>query len=128
MEENEFFAIETFGSTGKGFVHDDMEVSHYMLKFGVDIGRCQGMLRLARSKKLLYTIKNNFGTLAFCRRWLDRLGEERYLMGLKDLCDKDIVEPYPPLCDIKGSYTAQWEHTICLRPTCKEVISRGEDY
>lgn len=30
MEENEIFAIETFGSTGKGFVQDDMEVSHYM--------------------------------------------------------------------------------------------------
>lgn len=29
MEENEFYAIETFGSTGKGYVHDDMECSHY---------------------------------------------------------------------------------------------------
>jgi len=28
----------------------------------------------------------------------------------------------------KGCYTAQWEHTILLRPTCKEVVSRGEDY
>jgi methionyl aminopeptidase len=128
MEENEFFAIETFGSTGKGYVHDDMECSHYMLNFDANIDRCQGMLRLARSKQLLYTIKKNFGTLAFCRRWLDRLGETKYLMGLKDLCDKGIVEAYPPLCDIRGSYTAQWEHTIVLRPTCKEVISRGEDY
>lgn len=23
---------------------------------------------------------------------------------------------------------AQYEHTILLRPTCKEIISRGEDY
>jgi len=30
MQENEFYAIETFGSTGKGYVHDDMECSHYM--------------------------------------------------------------------------------------------------
>lgn len=30
MEENEFYAIETFGSTGKGYVHDDMDCSHYM--------------------------------------------------------------------------------------------------
>jgi methionyl aminopeptidase len=49
-------------------------------------------------------------------------------MALKDLCDKNIVTPHPPLCDQKGSYTAQWEHTILLRPTCKEVVSRGEDY
>ena len=33
MEENEFYAIETFGSTGKGYVHDDMECSHYMKTF-----------------------------------------------------------------------------------------------
>lgn len=39
-----------------------------------------------------------------------------------------VITPYPPLCDIKGSYTAQYEHTILLRPTCKEVLSRGDDY
>lgn len=49
-------------------------------------------------------------------------------MALKDLCDKGAVEAYPPLVDVKGSYTAQFEHTIVLRPTCKEVISRGDDY
>lgn len=124
MEENEFYAIETFGSTGRGQVHDDMETSHYMKNF--DVGHVP--LRLQRSKTLLNAINKNFGTLAFCRRWLDRLGEERYLMALKDLGEKGIVEPYPPLCDIKGCYTAQFEHTILLRPTCKEVISRGTDY
>ncbi|CAD5225583.1 unnamed protein product [Bursaphelenchus xylophilus] len=126
MEENEVFAIETFGSTGKGYVHDDMECSHYMKNF--DLADTHVPLRLARSKALLNTINKNFGTLAFCRRWLDRLGETKYLMALKDLCDKDIVNAYPPLCDVKGCYTAQWEHTIILRPTCKEVVSRGEDY
>lgn len=33
MEENEFYAIETFGSTGRGQVHDDMDTSHYMMRF-----------------------------------------------------------------------------------------------
>jgi len=124
MEENEFYAIETFGSTGKGFVHEDMECSHYMKNF--DVGHVP--LRLQKSKQLLNTINKNFGTLAFCRRWLDRIGESRYLMALKDLGEKGIVDPYPPLVDIKGCYTAQFEHTILLRPTCKEVISRGDDY
>lgn len=84
--------------------------------------------RLPRAKHLLNVINENFGTLAFCRRWLDRLGESKYLMALKNLCDLGIIDPYPPLCDIKGSYTAQYEHTILLRPTCKEVVSRGDDY
>lgn len=30
MEEGELFAIETFGSTGKGYVREDLECSHYM--------------------------------------------------------------------------------------------------
>ena len=73
-------------------------------------------------------INENFGTLAFCRRYLERIGEPRHLMALKSLVDNGLVDPYPPLCDIKGSYTAQYEHTILLRPTCKEVLSRGDDY
>jgi len=124
MEEGELFAIETFGSTGKGVVHDDMETSHYMKNF--DVGHVP--LRMAKSKQLLGVINKNFGTLAFCRRWVDRLGETKYLMALKNLCDSGIVDPYPPLCDVKGSYTAQFEHTILLRPTCKEILSRGDDY
>jgi len=124
MEEGELYAIETFGSTGKGIVHDDMECSHYMKNF--DVGHVP--LRMPKAKSLLNTITKHFGTLAFCRRWLDRAGETKYLMALKNLCDVGIVDPYPPLCDIKGCYTAQYEHTILLRPTCKEVVSRGDDY
>ncbi|XP_030442738.1 methionine aminopeptidase 2B isoform X1 [Syzygium oleosum] len=124
MEEGEFFAIETFGSTGKGYVREDLECSHYMKNF--DVGHIP--LRLPRAKQLLATINKNFSTLAFCRRYLDRLGETKYLMALKNLCDAGIVQPYPPLCDVKGSYVSQFEHTILLRPTCKEVISRGDDY
>lgn len=124
MEEGEVYAIETFGSTGKGYVHDDMECSHYMKNF--EAGHIP--LRMPKSKSLLNTITKHFSTLAFCRRWLDRAGETKYLMALKNLCDVGIVDSYPPLCDIKGCYTAQFEHTILLRPTCKEVLSRGDDY
>ncbi|KAF8059708.1 MAP2B [Scenedesmus sp. PABB004] len=124
MEEGEFYAIETFGSTGKGYVREDLECSHYMKNF--DAGHVP--LRLPRAKALLATIDKNFGTLAFCRRYLDRLGESKYLMALKNLCDAGVVDPYPPLCDAKGSYVAQYEHTLYLHPTRKEVLSRGPDY
>jgi len=124
MEEGEFYAIETFGSTGRAYVHEDLECSHYMKSF--EVGHIP--LRMPRAKQLLSTINKNFDTLAFCRRYLDRLGETKYLLALKNLVDAGIVTPYPPLCDVKGSYVAQLEHTILLRPTCKEVISRGDDY
>ncbi|KAJ8097412.1 peptidase M24, structural domain-containing protein [Lipomyces tetrasporus] len=124
MEEGETFAIETFGSTGRGFVHSDGECSHYGKR--VDAGHIP--LRLNKAKSLLHTIEKHFGTLPFCRRYLDRLGEEKYLLALNNLVMSGVVQDYPPLLDVKGSKTAQYEHTILLRPTVKEVVSRGDDF
>lgn len=83
------FAIETFGSTGRGYVHEDMECSHYMKNF--DLPHIP--LRSNRAKKLLTHINKTFGTLAFCRRWLERDDggsptvnagkQEKYLSALK---------------------------------------------
>ena len=83
---------------------------------------------MSSARSLLNVINKNFGTLPFCRRYLDRLGQDKYLLGLNNLVDAGIVEAYPPLVDIKGSYTAQLEHCFVLRPTCKEIFSRGDDY
>lgn len=131
MEEGETFAIETFGSTGKGYVRDDvrfpsqllptlhhppalsmltryhqMETSHYAKREDAP----NVALRVSSARTLLTSINKNFGTLPFCRRYLDRLGHDKYLLGLNNLVSAGIVEAYPPLCDIKGSYTAQSEH------------------
>ncbi|KAL2196140.1 peptidase M24, structural domain-containing protein [Corynascus similis CBS 632.67] len=124
MEEGDVFAIETFGSTGNGYVHEEGEVSHYAKRS--DAPKVD--LRLSSAKSLLNVINKNFGTLPWCRRYLDRLGQDKYLLGLNNLVASGIVESYPPLVDKKGSYTAQFEHTILIRPTVKEVISRGDDY
>lgn len=99
MEEGEVFAIETFGSTGKGYVRDDvscqlrqaflaiedseakirqLETSHYALKPDAP----NVALRVSSAKTLLNVIKKNFGTLPFCRRYLDRLGQDKYLLGV----------------------------------------------
>ncbi|SAM02368.1 hypothetical protein [Absidia glauca] len=124
LEEGEQFAIETFCSTGRGYVIEDGECSHYAKT--ADSGFVP--LRLPKAKQLLKTINQEFGTLPFCRRYLDRIGETKYLMALKNLTDAGLVTAYPPLCDTKGSYTAQLEHTVLLRPTCKEIVSKGDDY
>ncbi|KAJ2720670.1 Methionine aminopeptidase 2 [Coemansia sp. Benny D115] len=124
MEEGELFAIETFGTTGSGQVHEEGVCSHYSF-----IPEAKNVVpRTASAKKLLNTITKNFGTLPFCRRYIDRLGESHYYLGLKNLVNDGIVNEYPPLLDVKGSYTAQFEHTLILRPNVKEVLSRGDDY
>lgn len=124
MEEGETFAIETFGSTGRGLVLNGGEVSHYSLNPGYE----HTPLKLLSAKHLLNTIDSTFGTLPFCRRYLDKLGEDKYLLGLNHLVKNNIVQDYPPLMDTKGCYTAQYEHTLLLRPTAKEVLSRGDDF
>lgn len=47
-------------------MHEDLETSHYMKNF--DVGHVP--LRLPRAKALLNVIDRNFGTLAFCKRWV----------------------------------------------------------
>jgi ABC-type nickel/cobalt efflux system permease component RcnA len=49
---------------------------------------------MAKAKELLGVIDKNFGTLAFCRRFLDRLGCKQYLLGLKNLCDVGLVQAH----------------------------------
>lgn len=117
MEEGEYFAIETFGSTGKGYVVDCGDCSHYARRANVG----NPTLRVASARPLLHTINKQFGTLPFCRRYLDRVGEKNYLLGLKHLVSQGIVQDYPPLADIAGvgAQTAQFEHTILLKPTGK---------
>jgi methionyl aminopeptidase len=136
MEEGEFYAIETFGSTGRGYVLEEGECSHYMR----DFGNQHVPLKSPGAKKLLGHINKTFGTLAFCRRWLERddggsyavngfAGKQtNYMASLKNLCDVGLVHACPPLVDVPGSYVAQYEHTFVLRPTCKEILSRGDDF
>lgn len=124
MEEGETFAIETFGTTGRGYVITQGECSHYALHDGID-----GIpLPSPKAKQLVKAIQDNFGTLPWCRRYLERAGQEKYLLPLTQLVRAGVVESYPPLVDVPGSYTAQYEHTILLHPHKKEIVSKGEDY
>lgn len=69
-----------------------------------------------------------YSTLAFAKRWLEKLDFPGYILPLRDLVQNGIINTYPPLVDQTGCYVAQWEHTLILRPFCKEVLSRGEDF
>jgi methionyl aminopeptidase len=124
MEEGDVFAIETFGSTGKGYTRDDVGIYGYGRN---ENARATG-LHHASAKSLLKTIDENFGTLVFSRRYLERIGVKSYHLGMRSLVTNGIVEAYAPLIDSPGSYVAQFEHTVLLRPNCKEIISRGDDY
>jgi methionyl aminopeptidase len=106
MEEGDIFAIETFGSTGKAYLRDDVGVYGYGRNEGVSAAG----VHLASAKALLKTIDANFGTLVFARRYLERLGAKNYHLSMRTLVSHGIVESYAPLVDISGSYIAQFEH------------------
>lgn len=55
-----------------------VEVSHYAMNANAP----NVALRLTSAKNILGVIKKNFGTLPWCRRYLDRLGQDKYLLGV----------------------------------------------
>jgi len=128
MEEGEVFAIETFASTGQGLIDEDTGCSHYMIEF--DTADCVPRGVTTKSKLFAEHLYNTFHTLPFCRRWIDRTMEpgQSYLKELFELVRVGWIQAYPGLSDIPGSFTSQMEHTVMIRPTCKEVVSRGSDY
>ena len=82
MVEGEQYAIETFGSTGKGHVYEDLDCSHYMREFDLD----DVPIRDGKARGLLNVINREFGTLAWCRKWLEEYFP-RHIMPLKRLVD-----------------------------------------
>jgi len=107
MEEGDIFAIETFGTTGKGQLRDDVGVYGYGRNENVSAAG----IHHAGAKTLLKTIRENFGGLVFAKRQLERLpGVKNYHLSMRTLVQAGIVEAYAPLVDVAGSYIAQFEH------------------
>ena len=125
MEEGEMYAIETFASTGKGYVKETKDWSHYMKD---EFAFNNTKIKPEQPRALFKFIDKHFTTLAFCPRWIEEKGFTNYQKSLKYLCGYGLVNPYPPLADIEGSFVSQFEHSILLRPTCKEIVSIGDDY
>ena len=105
MEEGEYFAIETFGSTGRGRVIEEGACSHYALsqklpeRYSLQYvaplnpeGSAQRRPHLSHqtAKTLLKSIQRNFGTLPFCRRYLDHAGEKDYLLAVGGRCEDTV--------------------------------------
>ena len=118
MKVGDLYALETFATTGKGVVFDDGLTSHFML------AKNHISPKTGSQSQLLQVIENNFKTLAFCQRFIERAGQRKYQIVLDELVKLKIVNPYPPLSDILGSYVSQHEHTFAILENHKEVFSR----
>ena len=120
MLEDEYYAIETFATTGTGITKEIGECSHYMIDYNKDLTSVSLPIK---EKKFLNTITDKFSTLAFCNRWLDTYNIPKYSRFVKSLCSEGVIKQYPPLCDIKGSFTSQFEETILITEKGNLVLS-----
>lgn len=140
MLAGELWAVETFGSVGGlGYVGNGGNCSHFMRSSGSEPAQWQRSILSSSAVNLLDLIDQRFGTLAFCPRWILQAAQQKkpktatsdqrwWASPLDELCNVGVVNRFPPLADLRGSYTAQYEHTILLGSSRKEVLTRGDDY
>lgn len=127
MKEGEFYAIETFATTGSGYVVEREPCSHYMVDY-LNLKHKNFKNLDVLEKTLLSNLYKNRSTLPFCQRWFKNYGINNYKKELKSLVKRNIVNTYPPLYDISDSFISQFEHTIIIYNDKTEILSRGNDY
>jgi methionyl aminopeptidase len=120
MLEGEYYAVETFASTGTGITSEGIPCSHFMIDYNKNY---EEISLSTKEKKIFNHIKEKFHTLAFCNRWLDFYNIKKYPQFLKSLASVGVIKKYPPLNDIKGSFTSQHEHSIVIKEKGIEILS-----
>ncbi|EIJ87691.1 methionyl aminopeptidase [Nematocida parisii] len=122
MLPGEFFAIETFATTGNGYVNEKGDCSHYMISNPNVHSKLEG------GKTLMKYIQNTFSTLPFCKRYIDPTEIKSADTYINYLTKIGGIDDYPPLYDSPGSLVSQFEHTLYVNESGIEVLSRGDDY
>jgi len=86
-------------------------------------------IRMKSTSKLLNVIDKNFSGFAFTRKMLDLIGEEKHLLGLKQLQDLKLIQIAETTTESKEAKVASFYHTILIKPSSgKEIFTRGDDY
>tara|TARA_Y100000768_G_scaffold147906_1_gene110344 strand:+ start:77 stop:1048 length:972 start_codon:yes stop_codon:yes gene_type:complete len=115
VKEDEFYAVETFATTGNGLTYvDNNDCSHYMIDYN------KKSIVKGSIKDFYKLIYNHFNTLAFCDRWLigkelkkEKLNQKKIDKCLLQLKNNTIINSYPPIYDInENNYISQYENSI----------------
>ena len=132
MRPGEKYAIEPFVTTGNGLNINGSEKSHYMIKPGKShkshkstfLGQGPKVRDAHRdpegrrdiSEGGSSSIMEKYGTLPFNRRWLAESLSHRDIVDstLDQMVKSGILEEYPPIYDVEGSYVAQTEHNVWI--------------
>ena len=118
FKSNRAYAIEPFGTDGRGFVVESDTITIYALW---KTGKVKGLT--LDEKRVFMNIRERFKTLPFTERWLTDVfnGDvERLRKSLNRLLEKKIIYGYPILVEAGGGMVAQFEHTVLVLD--REVI------
>jgi len=109
------YAIEPFSTTGVGKVYEGKPSGIYRLKEKKPI-------REMKARKILKFIEQEFSTLPFCSRWVEKkFPQSQFSL---DLLEKaDILHQYPQLIEKSHKKVAQAEHTLILTKKEVEIIT-----
>ncbi|KAF7701556.1 Methionine aminopeptidase 2 [Cucumispora dikerogammari] len=118
-----FYALETFATTGSGYVRNGENCSHFMVK---NPGKPK--IKNPKTIKVYETINTNLMTLPFSPRNIDTYLDFESRSFIKMLTSMNYLEAYPPLNDTKGSFVSQFEHTCYVNETSTEILTLGDDY
>lgn len=107
------YAIEPFVTTGLGAVKDSKPS-------GIFRKTKSGNVRDQTAREVLKFIDNNYHTLPFCTRWIQKKFRSKAILALKRLEEAGIIHQYPMLIETGKGKVAQAEHTVII--TEKEKI------
>lgn len=115
LKEGQYVAIEPFASTGVGMISEGVPSNIYLLANPRPV-------RDLEARKLLAYIKQEYSTLPFAARWLEKkFGKLGF--GFRTLVKDGVIKSYPQLLEKEGVLISQAEHTILIKDK-PEVLTR----
>jgi methionyl aminopeptidase len=118
LEEGEFYAMETFATTGSGGIHDTPYCYIYRIL------PVRSPVRFAGSRQIISIVSKKYKTLPFTERWLAKEAPNVSLrFALRELTGLGVLYEYHVLADRKESFIAQAEETVLVKKDGCEVLT-----
>lgn len=118
LEEGEFYAVETFATTGSGGVHDTPYAYIYRIL------PVRSPIRFAGSRQIMSIVGKKYKSLPFTERWLAKEAPDVSLkFALRELTGLGVIYEYHVLADRKESFVAQSEETVLVKKDGCEVLT-----
>jgi len=110
LEDGMVIAIEPFSTNGQGFVREGSQAEIFQLEEGRSV-------RGKEARKILDFVEENYSSLPFAERWLQRelkISEFGRKVGLRELMQKKCFSAFPLLKEEDDKIVTQAETTLLL--------------